>query len=390
MNQTARQPVSPARPQGTGIPVLHPRPLPGLFPQPGGQTVISGTHVKLRPGTEIHSPQGKAAVVPAEPAVKPRRKTAEEEQRDRMISNLLDDDMSDLTPFLDEKDVTDVSVCDTGRVIISRFGHPRQFTKMVLPEFVVERIIKACSSVTGKPLNSYTGFPVLEALLPKYKARMTGILPPTSVRPILEIRKRPEKIYSLEEYVSHGQMTKEQYDRLCAAIKDRRTVLVCGGTGSGKTTCTNAVIKKMCEYTPLDHFYIVEDTPELQCMAEYRNMLCVSKQDACRAVEESLRFTPDRIIFGEVRTGDVLTALLESWKTGHSGNVTTFHANSAKAAIMRMREMAEHAGGLDTVNHLSEVIQLIVHLRRTPDGIRMDEMIEVDEAMDAKIQALGS
>ena len=219
---------------------------------------------------------------------------------------------------------------------------------------------------------------------------MTGILPPVSVRPILEIRKRPEKIYSLEEYVSHGQMTKVQYDFLCASIKERKNIIVCGGTGSGKTTCTNAVIKKMCEYTPRDHFYVVEDTPELQCTAEYRNMLCVAKSDACRAVEESLRFTPDRIIFGEVRTGDVLTALLESWKTGHSGNVTTFHANSVKAAVMRMREMAEHAGGLDTVNHLSEVVQLIIHLRRTPDGIRMDEMQEITEETDRRIMAMSS
>lgn len=311
-------------------------------------------------------------------------------QRDRMISNLLEGDMSDLTPFLDEKDVTDVSVGDSGQVVVSRFGRPRQFTGMVLPDFVVERIIKACSSVTGKPLDSYTGFPVLEALLPKYKARMTGIMPPVSVRPILEIRKRPEKIYSLEDYVSHGQMTKDQYDTLCRAIEDRKNILVCGGTGSGKTTCTNAVIRKMCEFTPLDHFYVVEDTPELQCTAEYRNMLCVMKKDACRAVEESLRFTPDRIIFGEVRTGDVLTALLESWKTGHSGNVTTFHANSVKAAVMRMREMAEHAGGLDTVNHLSEVVQLVVHLRRTKDGIRMDEMQEITEETDKWIMSLAS
>ena len=306
-----------------------------------------------------------------------------------MISNLLDGDMSDLTPFLDEKDVTDVSVGDTGQVIVSRFAHPRYFTGMVLPDFVVERIIKACASVTGKPLNSWTGFPILEALVPKYKARMTGILPPVSVRPILEIRKRPEEIYSLEEYLSNGQMTRKQYDWLCKAIEDRKNILVCGGTGSGKTTCTNAVIKKMCEFTPRDHFYVVEDTPELQCVAEYRNMLCVAKHDACRAVEESLRFTPDRIIFGEVRTGDVLTALLESWKTGHSGNVTTFHANSVKAAIMRMREMADHAGGLDTVNHLSEVVQLVVHLRRTKEGIRMDEMQEITEETDRRIMAMS-
>ena len=307
-----------------------------------------------------------------------------------MISNLLEGDMSDLTPFLDEKGVTDVSVGDSGQVVVSRFGQPRQFTGMVLPDFVVERIIKACASVTGKPLNSYTGFPVLEALLPKYNARMTGILPPVASRPILEIRKRPEKIYSLEDYVSHGQMTREQYDSLCKAIEARKNILVCGGTGSGKTTCTNAVIKKMCEFTPFDHFYVVEDTPELQCVAEYKDMLCVQKSDAVRALDVSLRFTPDRIIFGEVRTPDVLTVLLESWKTGHSGNVTTFHANSVKAAVMRMREMADHAGGLDTVNHLSEVIQLIVHLRRTKDGIRMDEMQEITEETDKWIVSLGS
>lgn len=372
--QGRREQPAPASSPARGHGQLNIRPLPGLLPQGAGSV----------------KPQAKVPLPKAPPVPKERKKTAEEEQRDRMISNLLVGDMSDLTPYLDEKAVTDVSVGDTGEVVVSRFGQPREFTGLILPEFVVERIIKACSAVTGKPLNSYTGFPILEAQLPKYMARITGILPPVSVRPILEIRKRPEKIYSLEDYVSHSQMTQEQYGFLCRSIEARKNIIVCGGTGSGKTTCTNAVIRKMCEYTPRDHFYIVEDTPELQCSALYRNMLCIAKSDACRAVEESLRFTPDRIIFGEVRTGDVLTALLESWKTGHSGNVTTFHANSVKAAVMRMREMAEHAGGLDTVNHLSEVVQLIVHLRRTKDGIRMDEMVEITEETDRKIMSLSS
>lgn len=309
------------------------------------------------------------------------QKTAEEIKKERMLDNLLNDDMKEFLPYLEDDSVTDIAVVDSGEIIITQFGKGRTFTGIYVPDFIVERIIKATASLLGRPLGSYTGFPILEGRIPKYNARITGLMQPNCIRPELQIRKPPKEIYSLENYVESGRMTQEQYDIIVKAIKDRKNIIVSGSTGSGKTTFTNAIIKKMVELTPYDNFYIVEDTPELQCKARMKTMLQITLDDAEKAVKESLRFSPDRIIFGEVRTGIVMRELLDAWKTGHSGNVTTLHANDGASTLLRIKGMVNRYD-TELADHLSEVISLVVHLKKTPQGIRVNEIFNVNEDTD--------
>ena len=309
------------------------------------------------------------------------QKTAEEIKKERMLDNLLNDDMKEFLPYLEDDSVTDIAVVDSGEIIITQFGKGRTFTGIYVPDFIVERIIKATASLLGRPLGSYTGFPILEGRIPKYNARITGLMQPNCIRPELQIRKPPKEIYSLENYVESGRMTQEQHDIIVQAIKDRKNIIVSGSTGSGKTTFTNAIIKKMVELTPYDNFYIVEDTPELQCEARMKTMLQITQDDAEKAVKESLRFSPDRIIFGEVRTGIVMRELLDAWKTGHSGNVTTLHANAGASTLLRIKGMVNRYD-TELADHLSEVISLVVHLKKTPQGIRVNEIFNVNEDTD--------
>ena len=307
------------------------------------------------------------------------QQTAEEIKRERMLENLFND-MRDLIPYLEDELVTDISIEDSGELIISRFGQGRVFTGKIIPSFVVERIIKGTSAIIGRPLNSYTGFPLLEGIIPKYNARITGLLAPNTIRPEIQIRLPPRKVFSLEEYVSSGIMTQEQYETLVDAITRRANIFVSGTTGCGKTTLTSAILKKMNELTPDDNFYIVEDVPELQCLARMKSMIWISKEFAAKAVETAMRWSPDRIIFGEVRTLEVLLELLDSWLT-HSGNVATFHATSGEQTLLRIKAMlgSRYAGIAD---HLSDYFQLVIHLRRTKEGIRVDELYRVTEDTD--------
>ena len=309
------------------------------------------------------------------------QKTAEEIKKERMLDNLLNDDMKEFLPYLEDDSVTDIAIVDSGEIIITQFGKGRTFTGIYVPDFIVERIIKATASLLGRPLGSYTGFPILEGRIPKYNARITGLKQPNCIRPELQIRKPPKEIYSLENYIESGRMTQEQYDIIVQAIKDRKNIIVSGSTGSGNTTFTNAIIKKMVELTPDDNFYIVEDTPELQCEAKMKTMLQITQDDAEKAVKESLRFSPDRIIFGEVRTGIVMRELLDAWKTGHSGNVTTLHANDGASTLLRIKGMVNKYDP-ELADHLSEVISLVVHLKKTPQGIRVNEIFNVNEDSD--------
>ena len=99
------------------------------------------------------------------------------------------------------------------------------------------------------------------------------------------------------------------------------------------------------------------------------------------AVEVSLRFSPDRIIFGEVRNAIVCRSLLEAWETGHAGNVTTLHANNCKVTLLKIKSWL----GSDMAfmsEHLSDVVQLIVHIKRSIDGIHVDELYPLTEETD--------
>lgn len=313
--------------------------------------------------------------------------TSEEEFKRRQMDNLLLDDLAEVSKYLDERNVTDVSIVDSGEIIVKRFGLGREFTGIILPDYFVERIIKSCASINGQTLDTFAAFPKFEGTIPKYDARITGLLSPCVIRPSVQIRKPPQDIFPLEEYVKKGFMKKEFYEHIVRAIDERKNIIVCGGTGSGKTTFTNAVILKMQEFTPDDNFYIVEDSSELQCTARMKTKICVSRDAVRDAVIESLRFSPDRIIFGEVRTKEVMYELLDAWKTGHDGGVTTMHTNSCNVALMRIRSMMAGMGDMESADNLSEMVQLLVHLRHTREGMLVDEVMDVTRDVDIKMSS---
>jgi type IV secretion system protein VirB11 len=306
----------------------------------------------------------------------------EKEKQERLLRNLFSD-MEELIPYLEDGAVTDIAVQDSGEIIVTRFGKGREFTNTYLSAMTTQRIILAATALLGRKLDTQSGFPVLEGIIPKYNARITGMMPPNLMRPEISIRKPPEEVFTLENYVETGRMTSEQYETVVQYITERKNLVISGSTGSGKTTFTNAVIKKMEELSPSDNFYMVEDIPELQCKARMKTGVWVSKEHAARAVEEALRWNPDRIIFGEVRNGRVMKELLDAWETGHEGNVTTVHADNCLSTLRRIRGLLRRCEDADDAAELSDVIHLIVHLRKTKDGIRVDEIMPVKEDTDS-------
>ncbi|MFI3257024.1 MAG: ATPase, T2SS/T4P/T4SS family [Spirochaetales bacterium] len=311
---------------------------------------------------------------------------AELEKKERLMCNLFGD-MKALIKYLDDAAITDIAVQDTGEIIVSKFGKGRVCTGEALSDVSVRRIILSCAAVVGAKIDAYAGLSKLEAVIPKYNARITALLPPQTLRHVISIRKPAKIVYSLEQYVQNKQMSEEQYELIVSYIKERKNIIIAGSTGSGKTTCTNAIIKKMEEFTPFDNFYIVEDVPELQCNARMRVSVCTSKEHAAEAVEEALRFNPDRIIFGEVRNSRVMNALVTAWNTGHSGSVTTIHANNCESTLLRIKKLLKNTEDGNN-EQLSDVIHLVVHLKKTSEGIRVDEILPVHDSDDDFIDQL--
>lgn len=301
---------------------------------------------------------------------------AEAESRRRKLQNFIDD-LGELKSFFNDPAITDIKVVDTGEIIVERFAKGKEFTGIFLDSNKVKGVILSASVLTGKNIVFETGLPKLECVLPKpNNFRFTGILPPAVEHAQIAMRRPPAKIFTLEDYLEKGQLQQNEYELICQYIKDRKNILIGGSTGSGKTTFTNAVLHKMVEYTPDDSFYIVEDVPELQCEARDKTMLSITKDSAAEAVRTALRWTPNRIIFGEVRYGEVADELIKSWNTGHTGNVTTIHADSAESMIKRMEDIL-HEVIKEHIPDLSQVIHLCVHLTKTAKGRYVDQVIPV-------------
>jgi type IV secretion system protein VirB11 len=221
--------------------------------------------------------------------------------------------------------------------------------------------------------------PVLEGELPIDGSRFAGQLPPVVPAPSFSIRKRAVAIFTLDQYVSDGNMTAGHQATLIDAIRAHRNILVVGGTGSGKTTPVNAIINGMIAFDPHERLVIIEDTGEIQCAAEnflqYHTSLEVTMTMLLRT---TLRMRPDRIVVGEVRGPEALD-LRMAWNTGHEGGAATLHANNARAGLDRLAMLISmHPDSPRPIEPLiGQAVDMIVHIARTPEGRRVQEILDI-------------
>jgi pilus assembly protein CpaF len=210
-------------------------------------------------------------------------------------------------------------------------------------------------------------------------SRVNVIIPPLSVDgPALSIRRFTAARPDPDELVASGTLTEELRELLAAAVRDRRSILISGGTGSGKTTLLNALSAYI---DPAERVVTIEDAAELRLRqphvvrlesrpASVEGRGEVTIRDLLR---NALRMRPDRIVIGEVRGPESLD-LLTALNTGHDGALSTVHANSPEDALRRLETLALMAGiGLPHVairGQLGRGIQLVIHLSRDADGAR--------------------
>lgn len=241
-----------------------------------------------------------------------------------------------------------------------------------------ESVIKTVAGFHGKVVNEDN--PILECQFPLDGSRFTGIMPPVTTSPSFTIRKRPSRVYTLDEYITAEIITEAQKIIIQESISRKDNILVIGGTGSGKTTLVNAIIREMTDQNPAERVYISEDTGEIRCDSNNKvHVYTTSNVDLTKLVRTALRYRPDRIVVGEVRGAEALD-LLDSWNTGHPGGIATVHANSALLGLERLE-------GLITRNpwHPKEIRQLIAQVvnviifisKNNITGRKVEEIIRI-------------
>jgi type IV secretion system protein VirB11 len=213
--------------------------------------------------------------------------------------------------------------------------------------------------------------------LPGSGERFEGLLPPVVAAPAFAIRKPAVAVFTLDDYAAAGIMTARQAEALRAAVAERRNILVAGGTSTGKTTLTNALLAEVAKTA--DRVVLIEDTRELQCQAP--NFVALRTKDGVASlsdlVRSSLRLRPDRIPIGEVRGAEALD-LLKAWGTGHPGGIGTIHSGSALGALRRMEQLIQEAVVTVPRALIAETIQLVVVLAGRGSERRLAELAQVE------------
>ncbi len=221
--------------------------------------------------------------------------------------------------------------------------------------------------------------PILEGEFPIDNSRFAGQIPPIVAAPTFAIRKKAKLVFTLENYVEHKIMTENQMNAIKKAISSHENIVIVGGTSSGKTTLTNACIDYMSKIADEERIIIIEDTGEIQCNAVnavlFHTSLNVTITDLLKT---TLRMRPDRIIIGEVRDHTALD-LLDAWSTGHSGGISTIHANNSKQALERIEGLVTRHpyAPKDIKTVISSAVNLIVNIRKTGTTRKVEEIIKI-------------
>jgi pilus assembly protein CpaF len=292
-----------------------------------------------------------------------------------------------LEELLADPDVEEVMVNGPARVYVERRGRIEATAVRFADEAELRNAIDRILAPLGRRVDELS--PMVDARLPD-GSRVNVVIPPLAVDgPALSIRRFSAARPGPAELVELGTLSARMYGLLDRAVVARRSILVSGGTGSGKTTMLNALSSFIA---PGERIVTIEDAAELRLRQEHVLRLesrpssvegrgAVTIRDLLR---NALRMRPDRIVIGEVRGPEALD-LLTALNTGHDGALSTVHANSPEDALRRLETLALMAGlGLPheaVREQLRRGIDLVVHLERAADGTRrVREIAEVVSA----------
>jgi pilus assembly protein CpaF len=281
-----------------------------------------------------------------------------------------------LEPLLKDPTVTDILINTHKLCFVERFGKLQETKVHFKDEAHLLRIIGKIVAGVGRRIDESS--PMVDARLPDGSRVNVAIKPIAIDGPLVSIRKFAERALSMERLVEVGTIRPPIVDVLKAAVRGRISLIISGGTGSGKTTMLNA----LSSYIPADERLItIEDAAELQLQQLHVGRLETRPPNAegrgeirqRELVKNALRMRPDRIIIGECR-GEEAFDMLQAMNTGHEGSMTTVHANSPRDALRRLEQMVTMAGMTSTVGsirgQIASAITIVMQLQRLPDGKR--------------------
>jgi pilus assembly protein CpaF len=297
-------------------------------------------------------------------------------EQGRVCEQVLTEFLAPMDGLLRDHEISDIVINGPRQLYIEKHGQLQATDISFRNEGHLLLVIRRMMAPSGRRLDEKT--PMMDARLAD-GSRMNAVLRPPSLNgPLVSIRRLGSRPLTVEDLLNHESVTKEMVDFLSACVKSRISMIISGGTGSGKTTLMNALSR----YIPnSERVVTIEEAAELELQQSHVAKLeaqtslsgietGVSMRDLIR---NSLRMRPDRIIVGECRGAETLE-MLQAMNTGHEGSFTSIHSNSARDALTRIELMIGLAGLNLPVWAIRKLVassvNLIVQVSRLPGGKR--------------------
>lgn len=319
-----------------------------------------------------------------------------EEERELLGRELVEETLGlgPLAEFMADPAISDILVTRFDQIYIERFGRLEQTTARFRDDDHVRRIIERLAMRVGRRIDQAS--PMVDLRLAD-GSRVNATIPPATIDgPTLSIRRFGRNRLRSRDLLRGAMLSGDCWEFLQLAVANRKNVLISGGTGAGKST----LLSVLAEAIGSDERVItIEDTAELVLDQQHvirmeTRPVNAEGQGAITAREllvNSLRMRPDRIIVGEVRSGEALD-MLQAMNTGHEGSLCTLHANSARDALARLETMVLMAGtdlpSRAIREQMSSALDLIVHVRRYEDGVRRVSSVSEVVGMESGVPLL--